>query len=93
MASTARDQSIDVIAYMNDLGVRARVAASTIARTGTGDKNAALQAIADAIEADCDNLALANREDLDAGRAGNLSPPLLDRLQLTPARISATTRC
>ncbi len=89
MASTARDQSIDVIAYMNDLGVRARVAASTIARTGTGDKNAALQAIANAIEADRDNLALANRPDLDAGRAGNLSPPLLDRLELTPARISA----
>jgi glutamate-5-semialdehyde dehydrogenase len=89
MASTARDQSTDVIAYMNDLGVRARVAASVVARAGTGDKNAALQAIADAIDADREALALANRKDLDAGRAGNLSPPLLDRLELTPARISA----
>ena len=88
MADSARDQSTDVIAYMNDLGVRARAAASAISRAGTGAKNAALQAIADAIEADTDTLARANRKDLEAGRANDLSPALLDRLELTPARIS-----
>ena len=89
MATAARDQDVDVITYMNDLGLRARAAANVIARAGSGAKNAALLAIADAIEADTNALAAANRKDLDAGRANNLSPPLLDRLELTPARITA----
>ena len=89
MAIAARDQGADVIAYMNDLGLRARAAARLIARADSGSKNAALQAIADTIEANADALARANGKDLDAGRANKLSSALLDRLELTPARITA----
>jgi glutamate-5-semialdehyde dehydrogenase len=89
MAIAAWDQSTDVIAYMNDLGLRARAAAGVIARADSGSKNTALHAIATAIEVEADALKRANNQDLDAGRANKLSPALLDRLELTPARIAA----
>jgi glutamate-5-semialdehyde dehydrogenase len=89
MATAARDQSADVIAYMLDLGLRARAASRVIARADSGCKNSALEAIASAIVADCSALESANAKDLDAARANKLSSALLDRLELTPARISA----
>jgi glutamate-5-semialdehyde dehydrogenase len=91
MARPARQPSApaDVRDYMHDLGVRARAAAQQVARAGTGVKNRALEAIADAIEADAVALGAANARDLEAGRAGALSAPLLDRLELTPARVAA----
>ncbi len=91
MASPAQQLAgqADVPAYMRALGERARAAAAAVARAGTGAKNQALEAVAEAIETDAPALAEANRRDLEAGRAGNLSAPLLDRLELTPARIAA----
>jgi len=92
MATVARehaDETDDPVSYMKDLGLRARACARDIARAATGSKNNALHAIADAIEADTEALAVANRKDLDSGRANDLSAPLLDRLELTPARIAA----
>jgi glutamate-5-semialdehyde dehydrogenase len=79
----------DVGRYLRDLAVSARDAAAVVARAGTGTKNSALDAIATAIEDGADALALENERDLDAGRRNALSAPLLDRLELTPARISA----
>ena len=79
----------DVSAYMRDVGARARTAARAIARAGTSAKNRALEAIADAIEARTAQLAEANARDLEAARAGALSAPLLDRLELSTARIGA----
>lgn len=92
MATVARehaDETDDPVTYMKALGLRARASARDIARAATGTKNDALRAIAKAIEADTEALAVANRKDLDAGRANDLSAPLLDRLALTPARIAA----
>ena len=77
----------DLNAYMLDLGARARAAAQSLAGAPTHAKNAALVAIADAIEDRTPAVKSANRRDLDAGRSSGLAAPLLDRLELTDARI------
>ena len=77
----------DLSAYMLDLGARARAAAETLAGAPTEAKNAALVAIADSIGDRTEAIKSANRRDLDAGRSGGLAAPLLDRLELTDARI------
>lgn len=74
---------------MQNLGIRARAASRLIANASTADKNHALQAIANAIEADCAVLRRENARDLDAGRCNQLAAALLDRLALTDARIAS----
>jgi len=78
-----------VPSYMRELGRRARQASRLVGRAETGDKNAALYAIADAIVADRAHLAAENRKDLQAGKQRGLDAALLDRLELTDARIEA----
>ncbi len=84
-SSLASTDSIE--SYMRNLGVQARHASREIARASTGQKNAALIAIAEAIDASRASLLAANAEDLKAGRAKQLDAALLDRLELTDARI------
>ena len=73
---------------MLDLGARARAAAAeTLSGAPTDTKNAALVAIADSISDRTQAIQSANRRDLDAGRSNGLAAPLLDRLELTDARI------
>ena len=72
---------------MRDLGARARAASRSLAGAPTQAKNAALTAIADLIADRMPAIQSANRLDLDAGRSNGLSAPLLDRLELTDARI------
>jgi len=79
----------DIDAYLRELGERARVASRVLAAADTGAKNRALEAIADDLDAHRDALAEANRKDLEAGRAKGLDAALLDRLELTEARIDA----
>ena len=79
----------DIDAYLRDLGERARAASRVLAAADTGAKNRALEAIADDLDAHRDALAEANRKDLEAGRAKGLDAALLDRLELTEARIDA----
>ncbi|MFO1371165.1 MAG: glutamate-5-semialdehyde dehydrogenase [Candidatus Competibacteraceae bacterium] len=75
--------------YMTEVGQRARAAARIVGRADTRTKNAALLAIADALEAAEEPLRAANRQDMDAGRAAGLDAALLDRLELTPKGIRA----
>ena len=60
-----------------------------MARATTAQKNAALDAMADAIDKRREALQDANRQDLAAGREKGLDDAMLDRLALTPARIDA----
>jgi glutamate-5-semialdehyde dehydrogenase len=89
MTETAESVSFDVPSYMRELGRCARQASRLVGRAETGDKNAALHAIADAIVADRAHLAAENRKDLQAGKQRGLDAALLDRLELTDARIEA----
>ncbi|WP_221800103.1 glutamate-5-semialdehyde dehydrogenase [Oceanobacter mangrovi] len=78
---------MDVSQYMLELGQQARDAAAAIARASTNDKNRALLAIAETIQARRAELRQANAEDMENGRAKGLDAALLDRLELTDARI------
>lgn len=72
---------------MRDLGARARQASAVLARAGTAEKNAALEAIADRVLAARAELSEANRTDLEAAEKSGLASALKDRLKLTDARI------
>ncbi|MFP8930062.1 glutamate-5-semialdehyde dehydrogenase [Pseudomonas aeruginosa] len=76
-----------VLDYMSRLGRDARAASRLLARAATAQKNRALLAAADALDAARAELSHANEKDLAAGRANGLEPAMLDRLALTPARI------
>lgn len=77
----------DIKTYMQTLGRNARQASRAVGAAGTGSKNLALQATADALQAARDTIASANQQDLNAGRDNGLDEAMLDRLALTPARI------
>ncbi|MES1942943.1 gamma-glutamyl phosphate reductase [Salinisphaera sp. PC39] len=74
--------------YMREVGRRARRAARGMAAADPGVKNAALFAVADALEKDRARLKAANERDLRAGR-DRLDDALMDRLELTDERIGA----
>jgi glutamate-5-semialdehyde dehydrogenase len=74
------------------IGETARAASRVLARVGTGVKNAALEAIAQALERHQEEVLGANAQDMEAGRRGGLSPALLDRLLLTPERLRGMAR-
>ena len=65
----------------------AKAAKTAIARLTSDQKNAALNAMADALLAQEEAILAANVLDLEAAR-GTVSDVMLDRLQLTPARIA-----
>lgn len=75
--------------YMHELGQQARAASRIIGKADSGSKNAALNAIAAAIDNNTERLLSENQKDLTAGRENGLADALLDRLELTEARISA----
>lgn len=78
---------MDVTKYMTELGRAAREAASEMASVNTAQKNQALIATAEIIEARRQQLVAANMLDMENGRANGLEDAMLDRLELTPARI------
>ncbi|WP_185233062.1 glutamate-5-semialdehyde dehydrogenase [Teredinibacter franksiae] len=73
--------------YMQGLGQNARAASRAMMAVSAGDKNAALIAIAEALDAARESIAAENARDLENGRNKGLDAALLDRLELTPARI------
>jgi glutamate-5-semialdehyde dehydrogenase len=79
----------DIAAYIKTLGMQARAASRVMAAATTAKKNAALMAMVDAIEANRAQLQQANGRDMQAGRQKGLDAAMLDRLELTPARIDA----
>src|SRR5690554_2622246 len=78
---------MDVAAYMAELGQQARAASREVARSATAVRKQALLATAEALDAARQALAEANRKDLEGGGANGLDEAMLDRLELTPARI------
>ena len=88
MNATPDTLQSDVAAYMAEVGRRARAAGRALARAETGVKNAALLAMADAIDAAAETLKTENAKDLDAGRKNGLDAAMLDRLTLDDARIA-----
>jgi len=79
----------DINTYMSDLGQRARNASRILAAASTGDKDRALLAIARQLDNSRASLTQANDKDMLAGKEKGLDAALLDRLELTSARIDS----
>ena len=71
---------------MYDMLKAAKAAKLKVAALSTKEKNAALEAMADALLAAQDTILAANQSDMEKAK-GTVSDVMLDRLQLTPARI------
>jgi len=69
-------------------GAAAKAACIPLAVAGTEKKNEALEAIAAILEARRDEWLAANEEDLQAAREAGMRSSMVDRLKLTPERIS-----
>src|SRR3954447_37683 len=81
MAATVTSSSVTALA------LAAKAAARRLATVPSATKDAALHAIADALEARIPEILEANARDLEAGRASGLSAALMDRLALDEARV------
>ncbi|MDR3686097.1 MAG: glutamate-5-semialdehyde dehydrogenase [Coriobacteriia bacterium] len=69
------------------LAQRAKEASGALAITSTEQRNRALVAMAHALIVKQDDVLAANAADMDAARARGTAAGLLDRLELTPARV------
>jgi len=72
---------------MIDMGRKALKASHELALLSSRKKNSILEAMADELEARCDDIKAANDKDMAEGEKAGLSDALLDRLKLTDARM------
>ncbi|HET9949144.1 MAG TPA: glutamate-5-semialdehyde dehydrogenase [Longimicrobiales bacterium] len=75
-------ERVDTRATVEAMARRARAAALASARLSAEQRRAALEAMADAIDANRDAILAANALDLSAAESGDVSAPMLDRLRL-----------
>jgi glutamate-5-semialdehyde dehydrogenase len=74
---------------MPEIGRRARAAARALARAPTAQKDAALEAIAQAVRARRPEILAANADDLATAKAAGATAAFLDRLALDDRRVAA----
>ena len=84
MATTAQSAA--------DVCAQAQRASRELATLDTATKNAALEAMAEALELRSEEILEANARDMEAGEEAGLQAGLLDRLQLTEARLAGIAR-
>lgn len=87
--NTDVDVAKNLAGYMLDVGQKAREASLVLARADSDAKACALTSIAAEIRAGSSDLQEQNALDMEAGNQSQLSEALLDRLELTPARIES----
>lgn len=80
---------MDAQGLVNDLADKARIAARTLFSATAAQRSAALNLIADQIEANSYEIQNANQVDMERGKREGLNSQLLDRLMLNEARIKA----
>jgi len=78
---------LDIAALMQGIGEAARQAAAELAFAPSEQKDAALRAAADAVEASREAILAANAEDMAAAEAKGLGGAMLDRLKLDEGRV------
>ena len=74
--------------YLENIGIRAKEAAKQLSVASSEMKNAALSAVADALEENARQIIAANKTDLENGKNAGLAESMLDRLMLDEERIS-----
>lgn len=77
------------VASVTEICVAAKDASRVLARLDAGTKEAALEAMAEALETRLDEILEANERDLFAAREAETSSALVDRLTLSAARVAA----
>jgi len=82
----------DIDSIMDAVGIAARAAARTLAQSSSTLKDSALIAAARALRAHSADIKAANIKDMAVGREKQLTPALLDRLELNDARIEAMAK-
>jgi glutamate-5-semialdehyde dehydrogenase len=87
--AAANPADIDIVRYMHAIGQRARAASFAMAKADTEAKDKGLYEIAELIEKDSDRLMAENQADLKAAEKAGTETALLDRLELTRARVAA----
>lgn len=75
--------------YLESIGTAAKKAAALLNKLGQTDKNRGLTAVAKALVQNSDAILKANEIDIANAKANNMKQSLVDRLQLTAARIDA----
>ena len=81
--------TVTIGAELATLGLAARDASRELARLPSAVKDRGLECVARALEERQEPVCEANEKDIAAGRARGLTDSFLDRLLLTPARLSA----
>ena len=81
--------SMNAADYIHGMAVRARAAAGELAKLSTAEKNAALEAIAKALEKSAAEIQRANAVDVAKAKENGLSAAMVDRLTLTDARFQS----
>jgi len=89
MSTITADPATNLTDYCDQLADAALAASRSLAASSGTQRNNALRAMAKAIRDSKAQLQEANALDLEAGREADLSPAMLDRLELTDARIAA----
>lgn len=77
---------------VESLAKKAKIASRNLALCVTEEKNRALKLIAESVQANRDAILTANEEDVAWAKKGGLSDALIDRLLLTPERLSANIK-
>jgi len=83
---------MDLALQIEGMGKTAKAAARRLAIASTREKNSALSSAASLLRKQCEVILAANKQDVEAGAAGGLSPAMLDRLTLTPSRVDSMAR-
>lgn len=89
MALQNTTDASEIESIMNELGVGAKQAARILASAPSEQKNKALHIMADKIEETTEQILEANKKDVEASKAAGKDAAFIDRLELTPVRISA----
>ncbi|MDF7667752.1 glutamate-5-semialdehyde dehydrogenase [Orbaceae bacterium ESL0727] len=74
---------------LEQMGKRAKLASYQLAQCQTNQKNQMLLTLADQLITQSDKILAANQQDIKAAKAQNLSAAMIDRLLLTPSRLTA----
>lgn len=77
---------------VTDVCLAAKRASRVLATLSASARNDALNAIADALGARCEEILAANARDLEAGRDSGLTDALIDRLALDEGRVATIAR-
>jgi glutamate-5-semialdehyde dehydrogenase len=76
--------ALNIVEYIQALGLKAKVASAHMAKAQTATKNIALHKLAELLRANVQSLQAANAIDIERAQAAGLAAPLVDRLILSP---------